>query len=169
MLNSNLVSYIEILYGESNQGHIPIYCELNINHTVEFTFDELTQTVNLKASFLWDQVTDEQFFLYRNSLEGISIDLWDDVLICHSVQCDSNLYNMQLENLYNTLIDAMLISPNYFTRRKNCHKKRIVGWNLHCKDIHTDVRLIFLVWHNNGRLRSGQTFEAKKTSRARFK
>ena len=76
---------------------------------------------------------------------------------------------MQLENLYNTLIDAMLISSNYFTRRKKCHKKRIVGWNLHCKDLHSNARHNFLVWHNNGRLRSGETFEAMKTSRARFK
>ena len=93
---SNLVSNIEILYGESCQDHIPIYCELNINHPVEITLDELTQTGNLEAGMFWDQVTDEQIYLYRNSLEDISIDIWGDVLSCHSVQCESNFLNMQL-------------------------------------------------------------------------
>ena len=152
--NSNLVPNIEILYSESCQDHIPIYCELNINHPVEFTFDELTQTGNIKAGILWDQVTDEKMYLCCNSLECISIDLWNDVLSCHSVECESNSHNMQLENLYNTLIDAILISSNYFTRRKKRHKKRIVGWNLHCKDLNSDARHNFLVWHNIGRLRS---------------
>ena len=117
------MSNIEILYGESCQDHIPTYCELNINHPVELTFDELTHTGNLKADIIWDQVTDEQIYLYRNSLEDISIELWDDVLSCHSVQCDNNFHNMQLENLYNTLIDAIVISSNYFTARKKCDKK----------------------------------------------
>ena len=73
---------------------------------------------------------------------------------------------MQFENLYNTLTDAMLISSDHFTRRKLCQKKRVVGWKLHCKDLHSDARFNFLVCHNNGRLRSGGTFETMKTSRA---
>ena len=76
---------------------------------------------------------------------------------------------MQLENLYNTLIDAMVTLSKYFTRRKKCHKKRIVGWTLHCKDLHYNARHNFLIWHSNGRLRSGVTFEAMKTSRARLR
>ena len=97
---------------------VPVYCEPNIYQQVEFTFDELTQTVILKARILWDHVTDEQIYSYRNILEGISFDLWDDVLSCHYVECDSIFHYMQLENLYNTLIDALLISSNYFTKRK---------------------------------------------------
>ena len=89
---------------------------------VEFTFDELSQTGNLKAGIHWDLVRDEQLYL-----DSKSLDLWDDVLSCHSDQCDSIFHNMQLEIHYNTLIDTMLISSNYFTRRKKCHKKRIVG------------------------------------------
>ena len=80
------MSNIEFLYGGSCQDHIPVYCELNINRLVEFTFDELTQTGNLKAGIIWDQVTDEQIYLYRSSLEHIPIDFWDDVLSCHSVE-----------------------------------------------------------------------------------
>ena len=99
-----------------------------INTTpVEFNFDELTQSATLKAAILWDQVTGEQIYFYRNSLEDISIDLWDVVLSCHSYQCGSNFHNRRLENLYNTLIDAMLILSNYFTRRKKCHKHRTGG------------------------------------------
>ena len=83
--------------------------------------------IDLKAGIFWDQFTDEQIYLYRNSLEDISFYLRDDVLSCHSVQFDSNFHNIQLENLYNALIDAMHISSTYFTRRKMCHKKRKVG------------------------------------------
>ena len=132
-----------------------IHCEFIINHQFEFTPIDLIQTAILKAGLLWDQVIDEQIYLYRNSLEDITIDLWLDVLPRHSVECDSNFHNMQLENLYNTLIDAMVVSSNYFTRRKKCHKKRIVGRHLHCNDLHSEARHIFLVWQNNGRLRSG--------------
>ena len=101
------MSNLKILYGESCQDHIPIYYEFNINHPVEFTFDELTQTGNLKAGLLLDQVADDQIYLYRNSLEDISIDLWDDVLSCHSVQWDSNYHNKLLERLYNTLMQCL--------------------------------------------------------------
>ena len=71
------MSNLEILYGESCQDHITIYCELNINNPVEFTFDETTETGNLKAGIFWDQVTDEQIYLYRNILEKISIETWE--------------------------------------------------------------------------------------------
>ena len=53
------MSNLEISHGESCLDYILIYCELNINHPVEFTFDELTQTGNLKADIFWDQVTDD--------------------------------------------------------------------------------------------------------------
>ena len=52
---------------------------------------------------------------------------------------------------------------------KSVLKSLIVERNLHCKDLHSDARHNFLVWHNNGRLRSGITFEAMKTSRACFR
>ena len=64
---------------------------------------------------------------------------------------------------------SMLISSDYFCRRKKCHKKRKCWWNLHCKDLHSEARHRFPVWHNNDRLRTGVTFEAMRTSHARFK
>ena len=68
-----------------------------------------------------------KFYLYRNSLDDFSIDLWNDVLSCYFVECDSNFDNMQLEKPYKTLIDAMLISSNYFTKRKKSPENQIVG------------------------------------------
>ena len=73
--NSNLVSNLEISYGDWCQDHIPFHCELNMNYPVEYTFDEPTKTSNLKAGIFWDQVTDDQIYLYRISLDDISIDL----------------------------------------------------------------------------------------------
>ena len=63
----------------------------------------------------------------------------------------------------------MLTSYNHFTNRKKCLKNRTIGWNLHCKDLTSDDGHNFFVWYSNGRLRSGVTFEAMKTSRARFR
>ena len=68
-----------------------------MDHPVEFTFDTLTQTGNLKAGILLDQVTDEPIYLYRNSLKDISIDLWDVDLSCHSIECDSKFRTKSLE------------------------------------------------------------------------
>ena len=96
-------------------------------------------------------MTDEQIHLYPNSLEDILIDLCGG---CHSVKSDSNSHNTQLENLSNTLIGTMLVSSNYFIKMKTCPKIRIVGWNFHCKDLHSDARQNFILWHKNGRLRS---------------
>ena len=42
--SSNAVSNLEILYEESGQDHVSIYCELNVKFQVEFTFDEFTQS-----------------------------------------------------------------------------------------------------------------------------
>ena len=78
--------------------------------------------------------------MYRNSLEDISIDLWDDVLYCHSVKSDNNIHKMKLENLYNPLIDAMFILSNYFNERKKVSNNRRVGRKVHCKDLHSDAR-----------------------------
>ena len=167
--NLNIMSHYEFLDGELWKDHLPIYCELNINYPVEFNFDEPTETDNLKAGIFWDQVTDEQIYLNRNSLEDASIDLLDDVSNIQSVKCGSSFPNTQVRNLYNTLIDAKLILSIYLIKRKKCPEDRIVGWNLHCKHLHSDAGHIFLLWHNNGRLRSGVTFEALKTSRAHFK
>ena len=71
------------------------------------TFDELTETGNLKTGILWDLVTDEQIYFYCNNLEDISIDLLDDVLSCHSVEFDSSFHKMQHENLYNNLMQCL--------------------------------------------------------------
>ena len=40
---------------------------------------------------------------------------------------------------------------------------------MHCKELHSDARHNFLLWHNTGRLDSGETFVGMKTSRAPFK
>ena len=85
------MSILEILYEESFQDHIPIYGELKVNFLVEFTFDEPTKTVNLKTGKFWNQVTNEQVHLFSSSFDDISIDLWDDVLSCHSYKCDKKI------------------------------------------------------------------------------
>ena len=46
---------------------------------------------------------------------------------------------------------------------------RVVGWNYYCKERYATARECFLVWNNNGRLRSGDEFEAMKSSRLAFK
>ena len=146
-----------------------IYCELIINNPVDFTSDELTRVGKLKSGTFLDQVKDGQIYLYRKSLENISIYSWDNVVSCHSVKCDRNLHNLQLENLYNTLIGTILASCNYFIKRKRCPKNQIIGWNMYCKDLHSNVRHNFFLWHNNGLLRSGGNFKAMKASQTRFK
>ena len=40
---------------------------------------------------------------------------------------------------------------------------------MYCKDFHSNARHNFLLWNNNGRLCSGETFEDMKTSRTRIK
>ena len=48
-------------------------------------------------------------------------------------------------------------------------KKRVVGWNDHCKYLYSRARTAFLIWVKNGRVRYEDLFEHMKKSRSMFR
>ena len=162
-----IVSNFNIMYGSTFQDHIPLCFELCLPHIPNFSDCELKFDNNL--NILWDNVTDEQLDVYSDTLEDLSVELWVDALSCSSNDCDSDAHIAQLDLLYNSLLECIKIASDHLPRVKKRHHKRIVGWNQYCKHLYAEARSKFFAWHDTGKPRNGDIFEAMKTSRLDFK
>ena len=168
--NSRLVGDVSIHYGSVLDDHIPISFNLEIFEPVllPYTF-QYEANINIK-NVDWDRVSIDHFEEYHDILENISLDIWNEVLACDVSNCRSITHKEALVNLYEGMVDAVILSSSQFPLKNYCSKIKIVpGWNQYCKEFHAVAREAYMVWHNAGRIRSGFIFENMKSTRREFK
>ena len=91
------------------------------------------------------------------------------MLLCRNNTCNDTSHKIVLDKLFCDLTDAIKSASSCLPGMKSRHKNTVIGWNTHCKDFYNLAREKYLIWHNGGRNRSGDDFEAMKTARSRFK
>ena len=168
--NSDIISDIYVMYGFSFDDHIPIVFQINIPNAITEIDSFISETINDFNPIIWDKVSEIDIENFRDDLDNLSINFWEECLSCNVSNCQSEVHRLQLENIYECLTEALLLcSENFPTNRPNPGYKSVVGWNLYCKDLYKTAREHFLKWHNGGRIRSGNIFDLMKSSRSIFK
>ena len=164
---NDFTSNHKIFYGSAVYDHIPIYFEAMLPATIQYS-DEIPP--NPKISVAWDKISFAERKTYMEVLDQIALNIWNDVLSCNVTGCSDSSHSLQLEQLYELLIDAVFsaseILPQY---AKNSKQYSVVGWNMYCKNKYNLAKRKFLEWHNSGRIRFGELFENMKSSRKEFK
>ena len=96
--------------------------------------------------------------------------MWNEVLACDVPNCKSVTHKEALVNLYEGIVEAVILSSTQFPLKNKCSKIKIVpGWNQFCEEYHAVAREAYMAWHNTGRIRSGFIFENMKSTRKEFK
>ena len=163
----SIISDHKILYGTAVYDHIPFSFNLKLPHFCNPDFN-----VNHKSNeqkIKWDAVKDHDKQTYADALDNICIGISYDVLLCRNNTCNDTSHKIVLDKLFCDLTDAIKSASSCLPGMKIRHKNTVIGWNTHCKDFYNLAREKYLIWHNGGRNRSGDDFEAMKTARSRFK
>ena len=158
----------KILYGMVFYDHLPLYFEMNLPIPVCFA-EGLHFSRSPQLNISWDKVSESMKKDYCLSLDKLSLAIWDDVLICNKSLCKNNAHKKSLNFLFETILEIISISSENFPVYHNNKSRRVVGWNLHCRNLYKTARLDFLSWHENGRPRIGVRFEKMKLSRSDFR
>ena len=111
---------MKILYGETFDDHIPIYCELVFpNYALAESVNRITE---VNFNIVWDEISDDQFEAYGYILDNFSIVLWADFLSSNMVSCDKALHHQQMEHLYSALVDCVNLASNNLVKKFNTRK-----------------------------------------------
>ena len=158
---------LDILYGCTFYDHIPLYFEIRVPSLIEFN------PISYKSqdcSIAWNKVTNVHKETYLDVLEIFSLKIWDNVLNCNNSECHIENHKKSLENLYETIIDgiktASEILPEYSFKSKKHH---VAAWNEYCREKYAISREKYLIWHESGKIRSGENFLQMKIARKEFK
>ena len=158
----------KVLYGHAFYDHMPISFNLVLPYRLEF--DKLDNEPAIHYNTVdWSKVDSTRKTRYRDDLDDICLDIWDEVLACDDVNCSRIDHLAALNTIYSAILEATHIASDFLPTVKNCKKHRIIGWNTHCKELYATARESFLAWHHSGRIRQGQFFDNMKQSRASFK
>ena len=158
-----------ILYGYAVYDHMPIIFDLKIPFCPRLEDNPIKFPFCTHENIAWDKVTDYMKIEYREDLDNMSLELWDEVLSCNIPDCNNNDHICSLDFLYNSVSDIISLASEHFPVYKNhmCH--RVIGWNSYCKDQYAITRKKFIAWHCQGCPRQGDIFEEMKNSRSEFK
>ena len=165
----DIISDHNILYGTTQFDHIPLSFSLKLPH-LHHQGASKAKGGCTESKIRWDAVNQQTRQVYSDTLDNICIEMTHDVLLCRNDVCNDTSHRGDLESLYFGLIQAIKTSSNCLpSTNVRRHKNTVIGWNTHCKGYYKLAREKFLIWHNGGRIRSGDDFEAMKSSRSAFK
>ena len=134
----DLVSQVKVLYGETFEDHISIYCELVFPNSA-FTkgVDEATE---VKFNIVLEDVSDDQLETYDNILDNFSNKWWTDFLSCNTISYDNALHHQQLDQFYSALVEIVSLTSGILLKTFQHREKYTSGWNHFRKSLHVDAR-----------------------------
>ena len=169
--DSNLVSDIKILYGDTIFDHIPISFSLILpNYKEKVIFPKKETNIDKNEFILWNKMTELEIASYNEKIKGFLDEYNNEALYCNQINCNCESHLDLLQDAYTFLLRMLKKASCDFTiQNKNSHKKVVPGWNVHCRELHAIARSKFLIWKDTGKLRAGPDYENMKNSRAEFK
>ena len=164
-----LTSNHSIFYGFTFYDHIPISFDLDLPFHFEVSNGESSFSGVQQNFILWDKVSSEEKNLFSVVLDELSLFVFGDVLSCRDLKCSNENHLESLNLIYSEIIECISLASEFLPCYNENNKKRVVGWNAHCKSLYSIAREKYLLWHDSGKIRSGPLFENMKTSRNDFK
>ena len=101
--------HVKVLYGETSDDHILIYCELAFPNSI-FT-ESINEVTAVKFNIVWEEVSNDQLESHSSILDTLSIELWPDFLSCNTISCNNALHHQRMDRRYS---EQMLMWPLRF-------------------------------------------------------
>ena len=168
--DEDMLSEIEVLYGDTFSDHIPIKFKLRMPANCQVSPVRLPPK-SQDPLVAWSKATNVNINNYSFVLDTLVGDFLNDAIICHDEKCENISHKKNIENLYEILKKCILEASDSAlpSISKNGNFKIVPGWNDNCKDLYHQAKDHFLLWNSLGKIRCGIIFEAMKDSRAAFK
>jgi endonuclease/exonuclease/phosphatase family metal-dependent hydrolase len=169
--NNDSIENVNIRYGDTIVDHIPVSFHLLIPIYSVSRPDDVIINTNIIRSFVqWDKVTDDDVMLYDVDLEILLSNYINEAFLCSNINCTVQQHRDNLDQASSYLIDCIKNSSRHLKSLDSCDKfKQVPGWNDHVKSHFLVARDKFLVWKNNGKIRSGKYYDEMVESRSIFK
>ena len=172
--NLNLIKNIAVLYGATVFDHIPLKFELSVPYDFrEVTpCDSVFHSIDPENFILWPKVTKDDKELYRNSCNFDLLNYDNSAGVsCKVKNCTLNDHCNDLRSAYDYFVNTLFknserLTISYSNKR---NFKVIPGWSERCKNLYHKAREAFIVWKQQGMIRSGALFESMKMTRSNFK
>ena len=170
VLNNNIITNINIKYGDTIFDHIPLEFELIIPN-VSVSLPDWQDDSDIVQEFVrWDKLTDFDVEMYKSDIAQSLANFVNESFLCTDLNCDSQIHMAKLD-------DAFLFVKNAIKTASNClnivnlnvKHRQIPGWNDHVKAKYEIARNKFLSWKINGKIRSGEIYEEMVAARSTFK
>ena len=91
------------------------------------------------------------------------------MFLCDDTHCSNPSHTAAINDLYNSILDALLVSGESFTKTSKTVYRQIPGWHEVLREHHLVARRAFLNWRWAGSPRQGPLFQQMRTSRAQYK
>ena len=164
------LSNVFIDYYSAICDHFCMYFDINLFVNVE---DPIVYSDNLIEKMVrWDKLTKEDKLLIRSKMDDIILSnglLCNDIFYCKKLGCQDPSHRSAIDEVFESVIDILLISTNDFAIKKNNKYKIVPGWNKYVKDLYADAHKYFLEWKCKGKPVEGPVLDNMKTSRSLFK
>lgn len=155
-----------------SSDHFPVTTTIYIKNT-GCTIQKDQHLSERRARIKWEEVTPDMIEQYRcRTVSDLgAVPLNHSLLMCTDPLCDSQEHVKQINNMYNSITEALLqSSDSVFTSKAAKSSFRAVpGWNDYVKASHEEAREAFLLWQANNKPKQGHLFNLMKCTRARFK
>ena len=167
----DLIFNIEVLYGYTFYDHVPLLFNLRVPNAVTFASLNANFSHSFDNFFVdWENLSPLNKEMYSDLLDELSINLLSNSLSCYYDSCDSDAHKNSLNELYNDILDCIVLASDCLPLKSNIKfKGRVVGWNKYCRDLYANARCYYMIWHDKGKVRSGVDFANMKNSRTLFK
>jgi exonuclease III len=170
----SIIDNVEVLYDVIVSDHKPLVCSVSLQPTSCVSHANASLD-GARSSFkfmkpLWhkcDNVTlDNYQFSLDNLLQTINIPF--DLFVHPHTDLDSvNAIDKLCDDIFSSMQRA--VSECIPSRCDNFTEYNIAGWNSYVADKHDAARAHFLQWIQDGKPRSGGTYDLMRKSRAQFK
>lgn len=167
--HDSLVNDISIEYRHSFYDHIPMYFSLSLPGYLNVPPIPLKDNL-LKEFISWNKLPEGAIQGYERTLSVFLQNHASDALSCRNVNCNIQNHKTELDEKYDFVCSCLKRASSPLKTIINKNKfKQVIGWNEHCKNLHSTARNAFLNWIRNGRIRSGILFLRMKETRTAFK
>ena len=159
---------MEILHGMTTADHLPFSVTINVNGLPELaSFDVPQQCHKLD----WANLTENELQQYKTltDIHLNNIDLPVDAITCRNINCNDGGHSNDLSNMYDIIVNCLIMGSNPLKRKKSKQDNMKPGWNVYVKEKHVEAKDAFKCWVAAGKPRHGPECERKKLTNSRYK
>ena len=169
---SDKVLDLEILYGFSLYDHFPIAFNLDIHFFQPYRFMHSNKSYDINSFVKWDSLKSSDLKQYQSTLQrninSFPFHIYE-TFNCYKSNCNELAHKTEIESLFKFLINSINSASNKIRINKTKKFNIVPGWNSIVKESHELARKHLISWIEEGRIKSGPSYENMLSSRANFR